>query len=364
MSDQMTSTAPETTSTPTATEPSAPTSTAEVAAQVIESYNSAEAPASEDTDTAPVAARTPTPTPEPAAPAEPKPLSEAEQLLHDAGYKAAKKPDGRDNYIPHSKVVKIIENGLKQGKGEFGARFAALDQEAATLRSQVAELRQAISTDPDAFIRELASADARYAKYLQQAQQQAQQQAAEIPSDRPEPDVDLGNGQRTYSVEGVERLAAWKAQQLINERFKPIEEREKAAKAQQERAEIERGITERSQATLQQAQEWPLFGPLAADGSLNEVQAAVLEELRKDSEAAQAAGRRPSLSLEGAYIKVTAGKLTTDRNALRAEILKELQGAPRGTAVPRVGGEAPKAPGTTSTAEIAARTLARLSGAA
>ncbi len=349
-------------STSSTTTDSTPTPTAEIAAQVIDGFAATETTAS-DADTASAAAPvTETPAAELSATPSPEPvkLTEAEQLLHDAGYKAAKKPDGRDNYIPHSKVVKIIENGLKQGKGEFGARYAALDQEAATLRSQVAELRQAIATDPDAFLRELASADQRYAKYLQQAQPTQPAREA-IGADRPEPDVDLGNGQRTYSVEGVEKLAAWKAQQLINERFKPIEEREKAAKAQQERAEIERGINERSQATLQEAQSWPLFGPLAADGSLTEVQAAVLEELRKDSAAAQAANRRPSLTLEGAYIKVTAGKLTTDRNALRAEILKELQGAPKGTAIPRVGGESPKAPGPTSTAEIAARTLARLS---
>ena len=53
--------------------------------------------------------------------------------------------------------------------------------------------------------------------------------------------------------------------------------------------------------------------------------------------------------------------LAADRNTMREELLKEVNGAARSsTAVARTGHEAPRAPGPLSTSQIAARNLDRL----
>jgi hypothetical protein len=116
---------------------------------------------------------------------------------------------------------------------------------------------------------------------------------------------------------------------------------------------------------MKEAEAWPLFGPMAADGSLNEVQQAVLGELKKDSDAAMAAGRRPTLSLEAAYIRVTSQRLSGGEQAMRAKLLKEMSAAASASpTVGRSGAEAVRAPAAHDTRSIAERTLARLEGGA
>lgn len=330
-----------------------PTSTAEVASQAFDAFEAAESNGTDDGETS-AAAPVAEPAAEPKAAPVAKTLTEAEQLLHDAGYKAAKKPDGRDNYIPHSKVVKIIENGLAQGKGAFGQKYQALETEATTLKQHMAELRADLSGDPKAFLSKIAEADPRYKVFLEP------QAAPAVPSDRPAPDVDLGNGQMTYSLEQNDKLIEWKARQMLEERFKPIEEREAQIKARAKQAEAQRAFQTRYQQTMTEAQTWPGFGSMAPDGSLSEFQQAVLGRLTADSEKAAAAGKRPSMTLREAYLEVHAERLSTDHNKVRETILKELNGAPRSTAVSRSGGETAKIPAGASTADIAARTLERL----
>lgn len=347
----------------------APTSTADAAEQVIDAFDAADSSGDAAADSGGTA-----PDPQPAAaeapqaatgqpPAEPAPkLSEAEQLLHEAGYKTDKKPDGREHWIPRSKVLKIIENGITHGKGEAGQKYQALQSEAATLRGHLEQLRTGVAGDPKAFLAELAGIDPRYKVFLEpQAAPAAQQPAPD--AEMPQPDLPLPDGSRTYSLEGIQKLLEWNTRRIeakMDERLKPWAERDKA---EQQRAQQERQMAElqtRTQEQMKEAQTWPLFGPIAADGNLTDFQAAVLGELRKDSEEAKAAGRRPTLTLEGAYIRVATPRLTEDDNARRARLLKEIQAAPKSTAVPRTGGEAPRNGGSPTTADIAARTLDRL----
>jgi len=354
-----------TTPAPTVTE-SAPTSTAEVAANVIDAFEQ-----TETSDSAiDVSGETPEPAAEPAAEpvaeaaaapepkAEPSPEdAEIEALLAEFGFKEARKPDGREHYIPRSKVLKMIGSGLKRGQEKWTTERSLIEQQANEYRGYVEALRQGVQGDETAFLRELASIDPRYARFLEpQAQPQAQAPAVD---DRPQPDVDLGNGQWTYSREQNEKLIEWKARQLLDARLKPIEEQTKAEKERLEREQFERGVRERAQTLMAEAQTWPLFGQLPADGkSYTPFQTEVLTELQKDSERARAEGRRPQMSLRQAYLEVYARHQQPDK--IRERLLSEMKQAPRSTAVARGSTDLPKPTGPVSTQDIAARTLARL----
>jgi len=361
-----------TTPAPTVTE-SAPTSTAEVAANVIDAF--------EQTETSDsgieVSGDAPEPTaqthraaedegkpvtsdgsPQPEAKPEPSPEdAEIEALLAEYGFKDVRKPDGREHYIPRSKVLKMIGSGLKRGQEKWTTERSLIEQQANEYRGYVEALRQGVQGDETAFLRELASIDPRYARFLEpQAQPQAQAPAVD---DRPQPDVDLGNGQWTYSREQNEKLIEWKARQLLDARLKPIEEQTKAEKERLEREQFERGVRERAQTLMAEAQTWPLFGQLPADGkSYTPFQTEVLTELQKDSERARAEGRRPQMSLRQAYLEVYARHQQPDK--IRERLLSEMKQAPRSTAVARGSTDLPKPTGPVSTQDIAARTLARL----
>ena len=345
-------------------ESSAPTSTADVASNVIDAFEQPDNPdispdpGSDPGDETPESAAAPVakaaPEPKAAPKTEPVALTEEEQLLKEFGFKDAKKPDGRDHYIPRPKVLQMIASGLKRGQEKWTTERGVLESQAQEYRGYLEELRAGVTGDPEQFLRTLASQDARYAKFI--GGQQPAQSAPAVPDDKPQPDIDLGNGQRTYSVEGVEALTAWKAQQLLNERLKPWEDRDKQAQQQQ----AQRQILERSQSQMQTAQSWPGFGTLAPDGSLTEFQSAVLGRLKQDSQQAQARGERPSMSLREAYLEVYAEGLSTDHNAVREEVIRGLRTAPKAPALTRQGLDTPKAPGPVDTRDAAARAMARL----
>jgi hypothetical protein len=349
---------------------SAPSSTADIASTVIDSYEGSESTDGQDgTESAPVdsaAAPVEAATPGVVQP----PLSEEEKLLEEFGFKDMKKPDGRDHYIPRPKVLKMIASGLKRGQEKWAAERTSLESGATELRSAMSELRAAVSGDPKAFLAELAGMDPRYQAFLEpQAPAHAK---APVSAEMPGPDVQLPNGGATYSVEGLKKLLEWNTAQVesrllggVDERLKPWTEREKQAQEREKLTQAETAVKERTQSTLKDAQSWPLFGPMAPDGSLNDVQAAVLEELRKDSAEAKAAGRPPRLSLSEAYIRVTSSRFTEDDNKRRARILKEVSTAAKATpGVPRSADGIPKAAGPASTADIARRTLERLESGA
>ena len=343
-------------------ESSAPTSTADAAANVIDAFEQTEStdsnpdPGSDSGDETPEIAAAPAPkaAPEPKAAPVAKATSEEESLLEEFGFKDAKKPDGRDHYIPRPKVLQMIASGLKRGKEKWTTERGVLESQATEYRGYLDELRAGVTGDPEQFLRTLASQDTRYAKFLG-GQQQAPSAPA-VPNDKPQPDIDLGNGQSTYSVEGVEALTAWKAQQMLNERLAPWEARDKEAQHQQ----AQRQILERSQTQMQTATSWPGFGSMAQDGSLSDFQTAVLGRLQQDSQQAQQRGERPSMSLREAYLEVYAEGLSTDHNAVREEVIRGLRTAPKAPALTRQGLDAPKAPGPMSTADAAARVLARM----
>jgi len=336
---------------------SAPTSTADVASDVIDAFDATETtgghtetpsgdPPREQQDT-PATEGAPVETPA-------KEPSEVEALLHKAGFTEPRRSDGRENRIPYSKVVKIIENGLKEGKGEFGARYQTLETEAQTLRGQIERLRAGVAGDTRQFLEEIASVDPRYRAFLEQ---QAAPVAPEPVAEMPQPDIRLADGSTTYSLAGIQKLLDWKDAQLekkFDAKLQPLAERERQAQQRQQAEHVRQQLADQTRAQITDAQTWPGFA---------DHEDAILKALQDDSAAAQRAGRRPMLSLEGAYRQVVIPTLAAERNKVREDVLKELNGAARSTAVPRAGSEAPRTPSGASTADIAARTLARLEGA-
>lgn len=192
-------------------------------------------------------------------------------------------------------------------------------------------VEEIMNSDEDRFVRMLAEAlPEKYGKFLKvfeaaQEQTQAQSpQAAQTGDDpEPEPDFDLGNGQFTYSLEGTRKRDAWKERQFekkmqaaLDARFKPIDEAQKKAaeaaalKKQQEttKAQAEEKINQE----FDRASKWPGFNENAAE---------ILKVFKSD----------PALTLHDAWIQVYLPKLQANRDAMRTELLSEINGKPRST---------------------------------
>jgi hypothetical protein len=319
---------------------SEPSSTADVAASILESYEepAAETPAE--------------PAPVEAAPASPVGVveSEVDGLLREAGYTDPREPSGREHRIPHSKVRKIIENGLKKGRTEWETTRQTIERERDEHKSQVETFRSLLS-DPDEkkFLAAIAEIDPRYARFL--APPPVPQQQPEADDPEPAPDYDLGNGQMTYSLEGLRKVRAWERRQMQREldaKLKPLTEREQRFQQEAQQREHEQQLRSRTQKELAEAQTWPMFGPLAADGTLTPYQQEVLDELKRDKR----------ITLRQAHLEVERRHQEPDK--VRARLLAELKQAPKSTSVSRGPTDTPRPAGPTSTADVAARVMERL----
>lgn len=227
---------------------------------------------------------------------------------------------------------------LKKQRADADAAIAAVRQEYAPLEwarhpdaKATFDAMAIANTDPEAFARgvvsvpELASA---FRKVLgaAEAPPAAKPGAAAAPagSERPQPDVPLEGGGYTYSVEGLEKLLEWQRNQVLEqvdkryeERFGPIE-KDFVATTKWNQA------LDRTRATLQNARDnWPGF---------KEHEKAIGDFLR--------APGNEKKNLEDAYravaVKAIWDQKRADRDAVRAEVLKELNGKPAAaSATPR-----------------------------
>src|SRR5262245_62067221 len=151
----------------------APVDTTAIASHALESLEQAQsAPAPESappsSPTAPGGANGAAPAPTPGAPA--IELSEAETLLREQGYQSERKPDGREHWIPRSKVLKMIETGLKKRAEAIEKERSAWQQErtqAQRAAQQVQRWRTLMNGDPQQLLAQMAQLDPRYLSYLQ-----------------------------------------------------------------------------------------------------------------------------------------------------------------------------------------------------
>lgn len=344
-----------------AAESSAPMSSTDVAASVVESFESGETGTEStpsvatsetgESDTRPVTETTQNKT-EPTA-AE---VSAARKFLQKMGHADTNKRGG-NTYLPYGTVEKMLDKYAEEHGQTWQTERTTIESRSKELQSQIEQLRAGVAGDPRAFLSEIASIDPRYKAFLESQPQARQTPAADDPM--PAPDYDLGNGNKTYSLEGLQKRDEWVQRQLLrqlegklDERLKPLTEREDAAKARDEHEKVMHGLRERASSQMQEAQTWPLFGTLSPDGALTEFQQSVLDELKADTDKATKEHRRPSLTLEGAYIRVASKRMTEDDATTRGRLLKEISAAPKSTATGRTTTDAAATPAKRSTADI------------
>lgn len=344
---------------------SAPSTTSEVAERVIADFEA------QDTESTTLVAPDPaketaleaeTPIEPVKAPEPAKELSEAAKFLIAQGHKL-KKDDGRDVWLPAKTVEGMLERYAGQHKTGWDGARTQLERERDEARGYLENLKREVSGDARAYLEDLASVFPQYKQFLQ-PQAPAAPPAPPVSAQMPEPDLTLSDGSRTYSLDGLKTLLEWNTAQVesrllpkVDERLKPWQEREEKAKTEAAQGQLR----ERHDQQMREAQSWPGFGQLPAPGQpLSDFQTEVLGELQKDTDAARAAGRRPSMTLRQAYLEVHARTLEKRANDARGVALKELNAAPKSTAVGRTGQETPRVTTGVSTRDIAERNLARL----
>ena len=343
------------------------TSTASIAEATYNELEAADTPTTETGDVVEAAEAKPEP-PTPGVV-----LSREEQLLAEFGFKDVRKPDGREHWIPRSKVLKMLGSGLRRGDEKWTTERGTLDTELKTHREQwekYAPLFQALEPGPEAFLAEAAKHDERYRAFLDARSAAVAPPPADVAF--PEPDLDLGNGTKTYSIEGIKKLvthatqgARAEAKAEAQAALKPVTEREQQLQERAKAEKAEGDLRGKVRSQMDEAQTWPHFGKLAEDGTYTEFQTAVLKELQADSEKATAAGRRPTLTLEGAYIRCASKLMAEDDATKRARLLAEVNKAAKASpSVQRSGGEVPAVTKGVSTQEIAARAYAKLESGA
>lgn len=319
-------------------EPTAPLSTAEVATNVIASAEAAAADAADDaasvTDT-PAAEVTSTEQADAAAPA-PTP-AEVDELAKELGLEAPRRPDGREQRIPYSRVKEMIEKKLQKATTEWESKVKEHTDKLSSYESErqaFAEVQRLIQHNPEAFLQSLAQVNPAYSRFIG-GNAGAYKAPEDAPASMPQPDVDIGNGQRSYSVEGLNKLLAWQAQQTearVVQRFAPIEQQWKSQAMQTQAAASVKAM-------IEDARQWPGF---------TEHEAEVLQALRADRK----------MSLDAAYRKVVLPKLQADRNKLREELLAEIKAKPTTTSVPTPAPATPT-PKTRTTEDIAREIIAK-----
>jgi hypothetical protein len=286
----------------------------------------------------------------PAAPMTAAELSAAAKFLQEQGHGPTGR-NGRQTWLPYKVTEGILTRfGDTVTKPLIEAR-TKLEQEMAEQRALMDQLRSGIEGDPEAFLRELAGLDPRYQRFVASQAAAAATTPAAV-SAPPQPNVTLPDGSKTYDVEGLQALVQWaveaKALPVVEERLKPITEREQRSS---EEARVMRDIETRVRSQAEEAATWPGWADYEAD---------IIAALQADSAQARASGTRPKLTLEAAYRQVALSKLSVNEAAVREKVLKELQGAPKSTAIGRSTPDAPRTPGPASVVDIAARTYERL----
>lgn len=267
------------------------------------------------------------------------------------------KSDGRANWLPVATVERMLGKYLDSHKGDWTKERDGWHQERQSLAqaAQAAQqFRQMMQSDPRGLLQRMAQLDPRYGEFLQQPQRE--QLPPEESDPEPEPDLDLGNGRRTYSLDGIRKMREWERRNMeraFDQRMAPFAERVRQEEQRKHEERIETMLRTRTQNVLTRAKTWPKWA---------ENEGEILKVLQADSAEAQRAGTEPQLSVHDAYMQVVTPVLSGDYNTIREQVMRELNGAPRSTAVGQTGAEPVRRPGPITVEDIARRAMARLEG--
>lgn len=270
---------------------------------------------------------------------------ETDAFAKENGYRS-KRPDGRENRIPHSRVQKISESQVRKalapiakelgltkaeaelkiddimaGLGERNTKFKGYEERL----SNVDAIEQIMQQDPDRFISMMAEANPTYKKFLERQAAAAEQKPVVDAKDdpRPEPDYPIKDAQgnvtgMTYSLKGLDALNDWRDRQAerkfqakMDERFKPLDEQQKREQTRLKAEKIQKEAGEKIDKQLARASKWHGW---------KDNEAEILKAFQGGAE-----------DIFEAWMQTVIPKITADRTTMRAEILKELKGAPKDT---------------------------------
>lgn len=277
---------------------------------------------------------------------------DSDELLTELGLKP--REDGREHRIPQKRVAEMRAKweakATEKAATEWQAKVADASRQAAEIEQG---LHRAVMEQPEQFLRELATVNPQIAQFLA-FEQRKQEAAQQLHAEMPQPDVPLPDGGRTYSLKGLQALLEWNTAQVetrLAERYKPVEQTVEQFRESQRRAAAMQQSETRVQALYSDAQTWPGWKENEA-----EIYKAYSTDY-KDLPNAEA--------LNAAYRKVVVSKLIAGKNATRQEVIADLQGRPKSTALSGSGGGAPAAESgrARETTSIARDVLRRLSAA-
>ena len=236
---------------------------------------------------------------------------------------------GRENRIPYSRVKKISEKAAAEARKETEATFTPkVTEYEGKIKTyeerleRVDRFEEIMAKDPDKFLNLLSQLPV-YAPFFKavrdlaegrQPEAQATPQTPEA-NGRPAPDQKLSDGTMVYSMEGLDALMAWQADQIEKRVTKQVEERYKPIESEWQAHQHMQQVLPQVKAQITEARTWAHFTD-------NETE--IVEALKKNK----------SWSLERAYQSVVYPKIVADREKMRAELLKEVKQAPiRSTSV-------------------------------
>ena len=238
---------------------------------------------------------------------------------------------GRENRIPYSRVKKITEKAINDAKKEWEStttpkltEFETKIKDYEGRLERVGKFEDIMVNKPDQFLQMLSSIPA-YAQFFKAVEtafavtppkgQPQTQPAAQPTDDMPQPNRDLPDGTKVYDMEGLKALMAWNAKQVEDRVTKQFQERFGPMESQWQAEQRYQAVIPQVQAQITEARTWPLFN-------------------ENEDEIVQVLNTNKKLSLEGAYRQVVFPKLSTDRDKMRQDLLKEIKQAPRATSAP------------------------------
>lgn len=266
----------------------------------------------------------------------------AEDLAFDAELAelglAAPKPGQKDNRIPYSRIRKIVANAKTKWsdklKGEHTTELTAREQKIKDFEDREARLDALVESNPDEYISLLGRMYPDKYKGFTRAKVAAAKAAEKV--QEPQPDVKYDDGSLGYSPEQFAklreydrkesaRLAREESSKEFNERFGPIEREYRATQQNHQDVARVRGHIGKLR------EQW---GADVIDNP--DVQKAIIAHMDAN----------PKATLVEAARTVALGRIRADRTTMRAELLKELKGAPR------AADRAPVAPNRSDTADL------------
>jgi len=296
---------------------------------------------------------------------------------------------GKENKIPHSRVVKIVDNQVNARLDPVRVALG-IDAKDFSVDKVVARIAQAkdmeteiqnnrngeflMDSNPEKFIRTLAAHHPGYKRFVdlldgvvKPAERAAEKPAVDPTNDpEPEPDFPLKDAAgveigRTYSVAGMKKRDEWRDRQteariFANPKLKSVLDRDEA---QARISAAEPGL----KMQMDDARTWEGFSDSEQE---------ILQVLVDDSTQAKVSGRYKH-DLNSAYRKIVLPKLkaakeaaekaTKEAEALgRKKAIADIKKRPASTSAPASGGKTPESTGPRDLTDVIKEQVAALKG--